>query len=160
MKTIIGASVTALVLTAQAGTAQDRDYMDFTLPEMGGEPEGETLAERRAAYVDPQKKNGRICPDQPYRPGWVAVHEESEASGSFLSIGMSLYEIRAAEQIERDGVCTCENRLPSWEPIRDEYEELIGTIHTSKHAGELKQSIRRDADRAWSKVRQLCRGVR
>lgn len=124
-----------------AGTAQATELTPMELEKL------------RAEYVDPAQR--KFCKSQEHRPGWLAVQRGDEHYKT--QIGMALYDMERAKKIAAVEVCTCDDRFPSYEPIRDKFLEITEQI-TSYEEGMamVSEYRRRAADVFTPAIRQKC----
>tara|TARA_R110000744_G_scaffold127619_2_gene234458 strand:+ start:181 stop:720 length:540 start_codon:yes stop_codon:yes gene_type:complete len=89
-------------------TQAERDFMDFTMPDLS-KPQagGETT------------RHGCV---KPPRPEWAINRTPQEASNALLL--KSIYDMRRYQSIVETDSCPCEVEYPSWENADKEYQDV------------------------------------
>lgn len=137
--------IISLVLP-QVADAQTDAFMDLTMPDLGA-PVGTAKADVPSGSVSAvdlsmdvtlssqPSASGRMAPS-PYgcpsqmRPTWEADLPIRESYKSVLLL--NIYEAMWIRNVERDGTCNCENRVPSW----DEADLIYQTIFANFEAAD------------------------
>lgn len=86
----------------------ERDFMDFTMPDLSKPPAGGETT--RHGCVKPQP------------PEWVINRTPQEASNALLI--RSIYDMRRYQSIVETNSCPCEVEYPSWDNADDEYHKV------------------------------------
>lgn len=133
---------TALLLPQIAGAQSDR-FMDLTMPDLSapvGQIEGALPTAVAASEADPFMDltmptiSDKSVAPSPYgcpskeRPAWEAQLPIRESYKSVLLL--NIYEAIWIRNVERDGTCNCDNRVPSWNEADLIYQTLFANLES------------------------------
>lgn len=86
----------------------ERDFMDFTMPDLSKPGEGQEVT-----------RHGCVKPD---RPQWATDLPRSEAQKSLLLT--ALYDAGRYQAIIENNSCPCETEYPSWDEADAQYQQI------------------------------------
>lgn len=106
----------------------ERDFMDFTMPDLSKPKEGKDVT-----------RPGCVKPDQPQ---WAVDLPRSEAQ-QFLLL-TALYDASRYQAIIESNSCPCETKYPSWDKADAQYQQIAQGRPTAETV-ELKRQAMREA---------------
>lgn len=119
---------------AQEAPAETTPTVDFTQPKFSGP------VDDPADYVPFGLMNNRTCPDRPYKPYWLVVHNMPKKGywpprefGWRTKIADLYEDALTWNEVIDAGVCTCESKYPDWEDLRPDIEALWESISDLPH---------------------------
>lgn len=167
MKSFVLAMALAL---SQTAAGQGDPFMDLTMPELTApeeQPQAASPSSATAPEASPIKDasapgtSAKSVAPSPYgcppqeRPAWEAEIPVRESYKSLLLL--NIYEAIWIRNVERDGTCNCENRVPSWDEADMIYQTLFSNLDAAdqmsfrQKIGEANRLRLREVDKLCNK---------